>query len=102
MELPQSLINRFKLTDLTTKAVVRLNERSALIQEMLEIINQERIGTKYKPLTGRGLAIKISHIPTQDLYATHSMAKDYKVRKGSYSKYLFGAIKVCTEYIKKT
>lgn len=96
MELPQSLLTRFSQASLlTTKAVKRMSERSTLLEEMLDIVNREREGTKFKKMTGRGLAIKLSHIPTEHLYATHSMAKDYKVRKGSYSKYLFGAIKVC-------
>lgn len=70
------------------------SERAALVEQILEEVNKERLGTKFKPMTGRVLAIKLSHLSTSDIYYTHSMAKDYKARKGSYSKYLFGSIKV--------
>ena len=93
MEL--SLFSKYQLADtITTKAVKHLNERNLILKDILELINSERVGTKYKQLTGRGIAIKVSHIPTSDLYAVHSMGKDYKNRKGSYSKYFFGAMKI--------
>lgn len=82
------------LDTLTTKAVERMSERNLILKEILELVNMEREGTKFKPLTGRALAIKLSHIPTSDLYYAKSVGLDYKKRHGSFSKYLFGSIKV--------
>ncbi len=71
-----------------------VNERQDILAQLLEEINRERIGTKWKPLTGRAIAIKVSHIPTKDLYYILSVGKDYKSRNGSFSKYFFGSLKV--------
>jgi hypothetical protein len=76
------------------KAVERMSERNLILKEILEFVNEERKGTKFKPLTGKALAIKLSHIPTKDLYYTKSVGLDYKKRHGSFSKFLFGSIKV--------
>ena len=76
------------------KQICNLTERASLLKEMLSIVNEERKGTKYKSMSPKLFAIKLSHIPTQDLYYTHSVSKDYKNRKGSYSKFLFGSIKI--------
>jgi hypothetical protein len=70
------------------------NQRQAVLSEFLEIINSERMNTKYKSLSGRVLAIKVSHIPTQDLYYLLSVCKDYMNRKGSFSRCFFGSLKV--------
>lgn len=70
------------------------SERASLLEEMLAIVNSERIGTKWKPMSPKVFAIKLSHLSISDLYYTHSMAKDSKARRGSYSKYLFWSIKV--------
>lgn len=70
------------------------NERQFVIKQILEEINKERIGTKYKPMTGRGVAMKVSHIPTKDLYYLLSICKDSKNRCGSFSKCFFGSLKV--------
>ena len=71
-----------------------LNERNLVLKDILDIINSERVNTKYKPLTGRGLGIKLAHVETKDLYYVLSVGKDYKARNGSFSKYLFGSLKV--------
>lgn len=93
MEL--TLFSKYQHLDtLTTVAVERMSERNLILKEILELVNEERKGTKFKPLAGRALAIKLSHIPTSDLYYTKSVGLDYKKRHGSFSKYLFGSIKV--------
>lgn len=71
-----------------------VNERQYIISLFVEEINKERIGTKYKLLTGRAVAMKCSHIPTKDLYHFMSVAKDYKNRKGSFGKAFFGMLKL--------
>lgn len=92
--LDAKLFEKYKLAaQLTTKAV-HASERGDLLTEVLNIINSERVGTKYKPATIRFIGIKMAHIPTKDLYAVISMGKDYKNRHGSFSKYLFGSLKV--------
>ena len=70
------------------------SERASVIQQFLEEINKEREGTKFKPLSAKAIAIKLSHLKLQDLYTFLSLAKDYKNRKQSFSKYFFGALKV--------
>lgn len=70
-----------------------VNERQDIISQILACINVERIGTKYKPMTGRAVAIKLSHIPTKDLYYLKSICLDSKNRHGSFSKCFFGSLK---------
>jgi hypothetical protein len=91
------LFDRYQLADnLVTKCVEKSHatERGELLTEILNTINQEREGTKFKKTTIRAIAVLLSHIPTKDLYVVISMAKDYKNRNGSYSKYIYGALKV--------
>lgn len=94
MEIPLATFERFKVaSDLTTKAVI-LHERNLVLKDILEIINGERVNTKYKPYSGKLLGIKLAHIETKDLYFILSVGKDYKKRHGSFSKYLFGSLKI--------
>lgn len=72
------------------------SERAEILCQILAGINDERIGTKWKPISGRLLAIRLSHIPTKDLYFLLSQGKDYKARNGSFGKFLWGSIKVKT------
>jgi len=69
------------------------SERGLIIEDILREINKERVGTKYKPMTPKLLAIKVSHVPLKDLYSFHSECKDYKSRNGSYGKCFFGRLK---------
>jgi hypothetical protein len=68
-------------------------ERGLLLTEFVSIINEERKGTKFKPTTIKLLAIKLAHIPTNDLYYMKSICTDSKNRHGSFGKCLFGSIK---------
>lgn len=78
-----------------------VNERQYVISLFVEEINKERpcsykVNGKKKTLgliAPRAVAIKVSHIPTKDLYFVLSEGKDYKNRHGSFSKYFFGSIK---------
>lgn len=72
----------------------RKTERGELLEFFLGKINTERKGTKYKPLTIRALAVKLGHLQLKDLYYMKSVGLDYEHRHGSFSKYLFGAIKL--------
>lgn len=76
------------------------SERSDIIRQFLEEINKERIGTKWKLMTARGVAIKVGHLKdNHTLYFFLSQCKDYKNRQGSFSKYFFGALKVRSKSI---
>lgn len=47
-----------------------------------------------RPITARGLAVKLSILKnTEDLYYFLSICRDYKQRKGSFSKMFWGALK---------
>lgn len=71
------------------------NERQDIIKQFLEEINKERIGTKFKPMTGRGVAMKLALLKTnQELYQFLSICKDYKNRHGSFGKRFFGGAKI--------
>lgn len=70
------------------------SERADIIRQFVEAINLERDGRKYKKLTPYYVAMKLSHIKKKgDLYYFLSQCKDYKERKGSFSKYFWWAIR---------
>lgn len=69
------------------------SKRAYLLSQFLEVINQEREGTKYKPLTPKLLGIKLAHLSTSDLFWFYSTCYDYKKRQGSFSKCFFGSLK---------
>lgn len=71
------------------------NERQDIIRQFQEELNRERWGTKWKPLTGRAVAIKLGLLKTnQELYQFFSECKDYKNRHGSFGKRFFGGGKL--------
>jgi hypothetical protein len=86
MNLEQYKLNLFKETKIT-------NRRQELLKEIIDEINKERIDTKYKPVSPKAIAIKCSHLKEQDLNYFISICKDYKHKKGSFSKCFFGALK---------
>ena len=69
-------------------------ERGELLEFFLEKINNERKGTKYKPISIKFLAVKLGYLSIKDLYYVKSVGLDYEHRHGSFSKYLFGATKI--------
>lgn len=64
--------------------VVKGSERAELLKFFIENI-PDKNGNKYKP---QFLAVKLSHIPTKDLYYSMSIFKDTEKRRGKV-----GAIK---------
>jgi hypothetical protein len=71
------------------------NERQSILKEFVDEINKEREGSKWKPITGRAVAMKLQLLKTnQDLYAYLSECRDYKNRNGSFGKRFFGGSKV--------
>lgn len=69
------------------------SRRADLIKQFVDELNIERLNTKYPPIKPGAVAIKLSHLSEFDLSSFLSMAKDYKNRKGSFSKYFWGALK---------
>lgn len=81
------------LKEYKIKKTVLTNNRQSLLKDFVDNLNLERVGTKYKPLTGKVVAIKLFHLSEFDLSAFYSMCKDYQRRHGSFSKYFWGALK---------
>lgn len=78
--------NSLKLPERPQKAP--RSEREELVGMFLERLNNARLGTKYKPLTGRAVAVKLSHIPTGDLWAFYQQCE----RANNFSAYFFWAL----------
>ena len=97
MEISQEQINRYKTAcSLTTKAVSksRATERGLILGEILDLINSERIGTKYQPLNIKALGVMLSKFDVSSLYFVKQEGMKYKRTSGSFSKYFFGSLKV--------
>lgn len=89
-----SIGDQLKLFDNSNQSKI-VNERQFILSQFLEEINKERLGTKYKPMTGKGVAMKLAHLKDNyTLYYFLSSCRDYQKRKGSFSRYFFGALKV--------
>lgn len=69
------------------------NKRQYVLQMIIDEINKERKGTKFKPVYPKSIAIKTSHLSIQDLEYFFSICSDYKNRCGSFSKCFYGALK---------
>ena len=90
-----------QMNNISSLLQVRLKEyekptswRNIYLDEILREVNSERAGTKYKPLTARTIAIKTSHLKTeQDFNFLCGICRDGKRRHGSYSKVFFGSLK---------
>lgn len=85
----------FSMTGYSPKQSPYKRRREEIIADLVKGINQSRIGTKYEPLTERGLAIRINRNPwltgdtgTQEL----EFIKKECERVGNYKK-LFWCIK---------
>jgi len=66
------------------------SERDEIINNMLIAINSERVGTKYKPMTARGIAIKVAHLKGFELSHFYCMCQ----KAESFSRYFFGKLKI--------
>lgn len=66
-----------------------------IIDEFKTIINSERVGTKWKPLSYMAVRKKLEAIAkdTHELQRFLSECKDYQKRNGSFSKRFFGSLK---------
>ncbi|GAH13148.1 unnamed protein product [marine sediment metagenome] len=66
------------------------SERADLIGRFHTKLNQERKGTKYKPLDVKFVAVKVGHLKTADLYHLWKIC----TTGDSFSKVWFGSLKV--------
>jgi hypothetical protein len=85
------------------KPTKHISKRSLIIEEFVNEINKERPytytningrKTKVGLITGKAVALKVAHLQEQDLIYFLSICKDYRNRKGSFSKCFFGSIKI--------
>lgn len=81
------------LIRIPAKSDARTSQRGEYLTSFLELINKERVGTIYKPLTIKHIATMLSKIPTQDLYAIRQEGLRYKATGKSFGQFLFGALK---------
>ena len=68
------------------------NQRQDFTKKFVEEINKQREGTKYKPVTGQAIAIKLGHVKTEDLYAFYKVCKSNKGKTG-FSGAFFAKLK---------
>lgn len=89
----QTIFDTLKDFQIPTKSVK--SERAEIIQSFVEEINRERKDTTWKPVTGKGIAMKLSHLKNNfELYSFLSSCKDYKNRGGQFGKCFFGSLKI--------
>lgn len=65
------------------------SERAELIGYFTDMVNSYRKGTKYKPLSYKAIAVKLSHLTVGDLYYLKSSGRDAK----NWSAYFWWSIK---------
>ena len=79
------LLKTIKLSKEKQKGQPRSN-REDILNQCLEAINTERVGTKYKPLNFMGLKLFVQHLPDQDLHALLELSK----KSDSFGRAFFG------------
>lgn len=81
------------ISDTTTKYQIKKtganSERADLIGRFHVKLNQERKGTKYKPLSVKFVAVKVGHLSVSDLYFFFKRCNE----GDSFGKVFFGALK---------
>lgn len=87
LKLGDYMIGKYKKKTVLKRGIT--NERQSVLKEIqTEMEKDGKVNVKL-------LAIRLSHIPTEDLYFMLSEAKDYRKRdKGEFSKYIWGSVKV--------
>lgn len=101
LDIKDSGNKEIKFVEKTNKSRIK-SERASIVSEFVQEINKERIGSKYKPVTGRMIAVKLSHLKDNGtLYYFLSVCRDYKNRGGAFSKCFWGSLKVRPEVLDK-
>lgn len=62
--------------------------------ELLEMFRTELSSESYRVYTGRGVAMKMSHVKTGDLKEFYQECQRYRKKFGSFGKYWNGRLKV--------
>lgn len=89
----QTIFDTLKDFQIPTQTIK--SERSEIIKSFVDEINRERKDTSFKPITGRAVAMKLSHLKNNfELYSFLSSCKDYKNRGGAFGKCFFGSLKI--------
>ena len=71
-----------------------LNPRASLIKEFIDEIDNERVGTTFKKVNPKVIAIKLGVLKTNDeLCRFLAECRDFKRVNGSFSKRFFGGFK---------
>lgn len=83
-------LSRFEKTRAGPK--LRTSSRAEVIREIVDLINKERIGTKWGPMTGRGVAMKVYHL---DLFTIGWLLQEGK-KSRSFGEFFFSRLKVKT------
>ena len=65
------------------------SERAYYIGLITEEINKGRVGTKYKAITPRGIALKVGHLTTPDVKDFYYQCE----KSDNFSKCFFGRLK---------
>lgn len=75
------------------------NRRQSIIKDFVDAINLERYNTKFKPVTGKQIALRLAHLSEDDMYYFLSQCRKYKLenKSHSFSKCFYGALKTCKE-----
>ena len=68
--------------------------RTDMVKEIMDIINKEREGTKWKKMSYVAVNNKLIHLEDDAVAYTLSICKDSKNRCGSFSKCFFGCLKI--------
>lgn len=68
--------------------------RTDLIKEIMDTINSERLGTKFKQVKFIQISEMVRHLDDNTVAYTVSICKDSRRRTGSFSKCFFGSLKV--------
>lgn len=74
----------------------RGSRRGEMLDKFLDRLNAARVGTKYKPLSIKRVAMMLAHVPTDDLYPFY---KDCE-RAKTFSAYFHWALKPENAYAK--
>jgi hypothetical protein len=95
-------LSLFSKYDVLTPNKQKVNTRKELLKLFVLEINKERPCTykdkngnnkKLGLITGRAVALKVSHLSEKDLVFFLSECRDYRNRSGSFNKRFFGSIK---------
>ena len=105
MHISEHMPTLFKVSQQEKTTIRRTtirSKRAYLLSQFVEEINKERPCTyktkqgkkkTAKPVTGRFIAVTLSHLSEFDLEYFLSECKDYRNRNGSFSKGFFGMLK---------